>query len=301
MAGCKELKAYRKNVMYDTIEIFKWRAYLNIDNKLTKIHYQDIQDPIKGTRKYSKKKATKLFKKYNSSHKYDPHDLTEPCILVVRDDCLEVALQFFKVGFNPVVLNMASAHHPGGGYKYGAGAQEESLHRRSMLHLCLDGNRYKLYPIPKDGAIYTPNALVVKHSEANHYISTKYPYPISFISSAAINCKQKDIIEFDGNKILTDKSTKLTKNKIETIFEVAIINNHDVIVLSAFGCGAFNNPPHGISKLFKDAIDKYKVHFKYIVFAIFNDKNGGGNVEIFSEVLGCDAIDFYKFIELVSS
>ena len=58
--------------------------------------------------------------------------------------------------------------------------------------------------------------------------------------------------------------------KIKSIFEIAKDQNHDSIVLSAFGCGAFGNPPNDIALLFKEAIEKYEYlfDFKYIAFAI---------------------------------
>ena len=63
--------------------------------------------------------------------------------------------------------------------------------------------------------------------------------------------------------------------KIKTMFDLAIANNNDAIVLGAFGCGAYHNPPSEIAKLFKEVIDNdgYKNKFSKIVFAIIDDKN----------------------------
>jgi len=52
---------------------------------------------------------------------------------------------------------MASASHPGGGYRKGAGAQEENLHRRTNLFQCLEDpyqlvNRSWSYPLPQFGS-----------------------------------------------------------------------------------------------------------------------------------------------------
>ena len=46
-------------------------------------------------------------------------------------------------------------------------------------------------------------------------------------------------------------------------------------MLSAFGCGAFGNPPHHIAELFKKVIEEnsYENSFKNITFAIINDHN----------------------------
>jgi len=67
--------------------------------------------------------------------------------------------------------------------------------------------------------------------------------------------------------------------KIKTIFQIALLNGHDSIVLSAFGCGVpfgFHNPHH-IAYLFKYAIiTSFNGCFKKIVFAIIEDENSIG-------------------------
>ena len=53
---------------------------------------------------------------------------------VVRNvDCLEEGVRLCREGYNPAVLNMASRRNPGGGVMTGAGAQEETLFRRTTL------------------------------------------------------------------------------------------------------------------------------------------------------------------------
>eukprot|EP00298_Acanthocystis_sp_HF-20_P008687 c17835_g1_i1.p1 GENE.c17835_g1_i1~~c17835_g1_i1.p1 ORF type:complete len:170 (-),score=54.47 c17835_g1_i1:21-482(-) len=50
-------------------------------------------------------------------------------------DCFDAARLLLDSGYQKVaVLNMASATNPGGGYRSGAGAQEENLHRRTNLY-----------------------------------------------------------------------------------------------------------------------------------------------------------------------
>ena len=66
-----------------------------------------------------------------------------------------------------------------------------------------------------------------------------------------------------------------------------IVKNDDSIVLGAFGCGAFQNPPKHIARLFHEVIDEeeFKDKYKLIAFAILEDHNSprGGNLQPFIE------------------
>ena len=74
------------------------------------------------------------------------------------------------------------------------------------------------------------------------------------------------------------------KHRIRNILEVAAANNVDNLVLGAFGCGAFNNPPDLVAGRFRYyLVDKgYRDCFKRVVFAI---KSGGRNYEVFRDIL----------------
>ena len=62
--------------------------------------------------------------------------------------------------------------------------------------------------------------------------------------------------------------------KISTIYRIALDNNHDSIVLGAFGCGAYRLLPEEVSKLFKEIVeeDEFKNAFKVVAFAIYEGK-----------------------------
>jgi len=91
-------------------------------------------------------------------------------------------------------------------------------------------------------------------------------------------------------KWLDDDEIIITKNKIRTIFRIALENGNDSLVLGAFGCGAFRNPPVQIARLFHDIINEneFNNRFKKIVFAIRNTiwkhkHNPDGNLYPFIE------------------
>ena len=93
---------------------------------------------------------------------------------------------------------------------------------------------------------------------------------MSFVAVAAINHPDLDR---DGN--ICEEDAALTKNKMRTMLRIGLLNGHDSIVLGAFGCGAFHNPPKHIARLFHEVIDEkeFKDKYKLIAFAILEDHN----------------------------
>jgi len=198
-------------------------------------------------------------------------------VRVEEIDCLECAELLLKSdpGSHVAVLNMANATIPGGGWLSGAGAQEENLHRRTNLSDHLSNFR-KLrpgssirYPIPSRGGIFSENVCVLRGSESHGYPFLPEPYLVSIISVAAYKnpaCERGRLAE---------GPEKGTSKKINMMLRMAKHYGVDHIVLSAFGCGAFNNPPIHIAELFRDALlsGEFLGHFKSAVFAIIEDHN----------------------------
>ncbi len=192
---------------------------------------------------------------------------------VVNEDCLAVARELASE--NPIVLNMANRHTPGGGAEYGAGAQEECLFRSSNYYTTLYPIRDIAYPMDRDfGAIYSPNVTVFRGLEAEGYPLLEKPFKVSFMAVAALN---RPHLTEDGDYL--DVEREGMKNKIRTMFNVAIRFKHNVLILSAFGCGAFKNPPDKVAMLFKDILSEqlYKNAFKKVIFAIKKDHNDVNN------------------------
>lgn len=199
----------------------------------------------------------------------------ESVITVENKDCLLAAEELVRAGFNPAVLNMANRTTPGGGVLDGAGAQEENICRRSELYFALEHFSLPQAPVgyPMDrnhGGIYTPLATVFRATESTGYELMDSPFRVSFVSVPAIN--RPDLTP-SGD--LTPAMTAGTLNKIRTILRIALLHGHDSIVLSAFGCGAFRNPPHHIARLFHSTLKspEFLNKFKRITFAIIEDHN----------------------------
>ena len=97
------------------------------------------------------------------------------------------------------------------------------------------------------------------------------PHKLSFVAVAAI----KDPVLVDN--MLSNKDIEITCAKIRTIFRISLQNNHDAVVLGAFGCGIFHNPPQSIARCFNQVLNEPEFHnkFKKVVFAILEDQCSG--------------------------
>ena len=224
--------------------------------------------------------------------------------LVLEADCLEVAELLIKAGFNPCVLNMASRQNPGGGVVDGSGAQEENLFRRSNIFASLYQfanyaaqydiiKSVKQYPLDRNyGGIYSGDVTVFRSSENSGYALLDTPFHTSIVSVPALN--RPELTEIDGQLRIAQHLIEPAKEKIRTILRIAGKHNHDALVLSAFGCGAFCNPPEHIATLFKEVFEEteFNGRFVLVAFAIISDSNSHrthnpqGNFEPFRKIFG---------------
>lgn len=81
--------------------------------------------------------------------------------------------------------------------------------------------------------------------------------------------------EIDSKGRISSHLVEGVKNKMRTIFRIALRHRHDSLVLGAWGCGAFCNPPKHIASLFHEVLkeEEFKNKFRKIVFAIIEDHN----------------------------
>lgn len=230
-----------------------------------------------------------------------PANNTPTTVCILKTDSISAGKQLLDAGYCPVVLNFANRHRAGGGALRGSHAQEESLFRqtnlfRSLYQFMPDAILYgveqnrRQYPMDRNfGGVYTPFATVLRgrDSEGNPFLS--HPFKLSFIAVAALDLRKKA----DNNKtMLSSQDAAITKNKMRTILRIGILHGHDSIVLGAFGCGAFKNPPHHIAQLFKEVINEseFKNKYKMIVFPIIEKHSNGqgksqeSKLEAFSNV-----------------
>ena len=201
----------------------------------------------------------------------------------VNDDCIEVARKLVEEGYRPIMLNMANRHTPGGGVINGARAQEESLFRQSNLCVSLyqfdqyhagllglplgDGR----YPMDREtGAIYSGRVTFFRTSSRKGDELVETPFECAVVSVAAIN--RPDLTSYGT---LVPWAAAATKTKIRAMLRVGLLHGHDAIVLGAWGCGAFRNPPEHMARLFHEVLREPEFAGKYRIvrFAVIEDHN----------------------------
>ncbi|MBR1855065.1 MAG: TIGR02452 family protein [Lachnospiraceae bacterium] len=205
-------------------------------------------------------------------------------------------------GRKTCVHNFASASNPGGGVVKGSSAQEECLCRCSTLYFSLntpamwDGfytpHRAAQDPIHNDDCIYTPDVVVMKtDTAAPKLMAEKDWYQVNVVTCAAPNLRQKPSNAMnagDGNKQVKLQETELLalhEKRLARILDVALAGGNEVVILGAFGCGAFENDPRIVAKAAANTVPKYRHAFKVIEFAVYCSPRDEKNYLIFKREL----------------
>ena len=256
-------------IFLETIAIVKRGGYVSVSGK--KIVFPDPSSLVKDS------------VLYDSKLELDDSSVQYPTEYAVRNqDCLLAGRNLREEGLNPVVLNMANRQNPGGGVMHGARAQEESIFRRSNIFLSLYQfasyaeqyglkQRAEQYPMDRNyGGAYSPDVIVFRGEQSEGYPLLDNPYALSFVTVAALHDPA-----LTSSHHLVSSALEGTRKRMQTILRIALRHGHDAIVLGAWGCGAFHNPPRDIARLFHETLESptFKGRFKKVVFAILDDHN----------------------------
>lgn len=201
-------------------------------------------------------------------------------IEVENEDSFLMAQRYVEQGLKPVVLNFASNTRPGGGVERGCKAQEEDLFRRSNYHQSLNMNCVD-YPI-NDQVVYSPKVWIARTPT---YEWLKSPIQVACIAAAAAR-RPSCHIDHDNKERFTEISVRdHILNVVKYIFDVAIVNGHDSLVLGAWGCGVYRGPRDDIVDIFSEVIHSRGMYFKKIGFPVLirddSDCVGEENFECF--------------------
>lgn len=256
----------------------------------SKLLQGSIQKSKAGTVIYNPK-----FKSRLSGNKFPKTDIRVEeslTLLVAANLKLNANKRYGKVG----VLNFASPIHPGGGVVSGASAQEEYLCRASTLYNCLNSEEafdfYRYHRVitsrlATDRVVYTPDVTVIKEDigyKPNTLNVTKQEYTNNWFNIDVLTCAAPCLVYPMAN----DQLENLLTSRIRNIFEVAIEHGEEALVLGAFGCGAFHNPPLVVAEAFHTVLAqrRYSHAFREVVFAIRRTGQICPNLISFQNIFG---------------
>lgn len=240
-----------------------------------------------------------------------PERIYSNTVEVHLSDCLDLAHSLLEEDptDDVCVLNLASASNPGGGVYGGAGAQEEYLFRcsdyyRFLFQYASSFDPEANYGIKKNGrhsypfrndftGVFSHGVTVFRSNEAGGYALVDEPWHVNFVAAAAHHLDE-------GRSFIPEIYVGSTLDRIRTILRIAYNNGQRRLVLGAFGCGAFNNPPKHMAMLFKQVIEEeeFKGLFRAIYFAIIEDHNSHNmNYNEFSKVFSNEETnEFYDLL-----
>lgn len=230
---------------------------------------------------------TKVY--YEDDYPQFLRDEKETTIAVTKERTYEAAQRLKKEypSKKIAVMNFANAFHPGGGVKTGASAQEECMCRCSTLLPCLETKElrnsfYKHHHAlstqkASDSLIYTPNVTVFKTDTAFPEKMKKEDwYDTDVVTIAAPNLNGMDLSD--------EELYEIHLKRITHLLHVSAFEDVDVLILGAFGCGAFRNDPYIVSEAFHDAIDQFPKVFEHICFAVYCSPRDEENYKAFMKM-----------------
>ncbi|NGX59741.1 MAG: hypothetical protein KR126chlam3_00898 [Chlamydiae bacterium] len=189
---------------------------------------------------------------------------------VVNQDAVYTAMDLKKQVDKVALLNPANAYRPGGGTRRGAAAMEEDLCRRSAL---LPELEKQSYPLKGSTLLYTADVPFFRYGRDRQYAFMEKPVALSVITSAALdlNPEHNPVKNYRDNP--TAFKEKTWKRAYAQLWKAAEEGNK-AVVLAAFGCGAFQNDPEVVARIYRDVLEtKFKGVFENVTFAVLDDHN----------------------------
>ena len=281
------IKDYNKFVFQDT------KKQCLEDDFLKKI----ISNSIKSQHFY--KETEKLLKEVKD---YEVKNNNKNNIEFKKQKTIESALYYLDSdkGSKIAILNFADWTQKGGCIDSGEPTQEESICRCTTLYQNLIADNVKEYydshrklcggenvsneirGRANDDLIYSANVQIIKDDVESWNVKDLQKDISRLISVITCAAPWNNMGKNFSNKEIFD----IHYLKAKRILDVAINDNVDIIILGAYGCGAFENDPKYVASAYKKLLVKegYQKYFKKVVFAIPVFNSDSTNYDAFFNV-----------------
>lgn len=191
---------------------------------------------------------------------------------VIQCSTVDAIRQECEKGNRVCVLNFASYKAPGGLFLDGSMAQEESLCHASLLYPVLSSERvkamfYDQHQNKLNKALYHSDMLYTP--DVPFWQSGK-EFCASVITCAAPNKKAAQKYQAVPENVCS----QVMKERIAAVLHTACVQEEEVLILGAFGCGIFGNDLNEVSEMFRDLLTgKFGGSFRRIIFAVLDTKS----------------------------
>ncbi len=205
------------------------------------------------------------------------------------------------------IHNFASATNAGGGVEKGSSAQEEALCRCSTLYFNIHEKaivekfhvnhrslikKGKMDSSYNDDCIFTPNVVAFKTDVAIPEVMNENDwFNVDVITCAAPNLREKPSNAMNPNsgstklEITSVDLLNLHIKRMTRILNIAKKEKAVVVILGAFGCGAFSNPPEVVAEAMFRVVEKFRYDFEVIEFAVYCTPKDSKNFDVFKRRL----------------
>ena len=145
-------------------------------------------------------------------------------------------------------------------------------------------------PKASDSLVYTEGVIICKTDEdMPRRMPQEYWVTVDVITIAAPDLRDKS----NKHAPLVNGSTYMNNAELFGyhvkraihMLTCAAAKGADILVLGAFGCGAFENDPEVVARAYKTALQEFPKVFKQIVFAVYCPPGGSLNYDVFRRVL----------------
>lgn len=202
-------------------------------------------------------------------------DSTCVCYVEERDTISEILRETDKSSNLRIgVLVFASAHSPGGGFRNGSMAQEESIAYCSNLYACQTdfiGQAYYDTHETVRNPIYTNTMLVspITIFRDSNFNLIEYPVRVTAITSPAVNRGIGISKKMNPNTL--DQEMYI---RMRYILDLFVESGCEDLILGAYGCGVFKNNPITIANnwyklLFNENMGRF---FNKVTFAVIGSE-----------------------------
>lgn len=228
----------------------------------------------------------KSLQDWSSSPATSSTDRNGPQISILEISTLHASRLLAKALHRQIgILNFASATSPGGGFKNGAQAQEESIARSSTLYPTLISeigrNFYHLHnqgprnPFYTDAIVYSPDVQLFRDDRG----AWMKPIAVDVLTCAAVNANEVRELEQGRTRQMDERINETMATRMAQILYVFEQMGIRDVVLGSFGTGVFGNDVGVVARIWADLLSvpsaRFRNSFDRVIFAVVDGKSFG--------------------------